>query len=68
MIVGVELRIGCRLFYQKRIDMSRTKKHPYTGAKRVSRACRNHGGCEWCRGNRTYKNKKREQESKAKED
>ena len=48
--------------------MSRTKKHPLTGGKRVSNKCRNHGEFEWCRGDRTYKNKKREQESKAKED
>lgn len=34
--------------------MSRTRKHPLTGAKRVSHQCRNHGECEWCRGNRTY--------------
>lgn len=34
--------------------MSRTRKHPLTGAKRYSHQCRNHGECEWCRGNRTY--------------
>ena len=47
--------------------MSRTKKHPYTGAKRVSKACRNHRDCPICKGNRTYKNTKREQQVKEKE-
>ena len=46
--------------------MSRTNKHPLTGAKRVSGNCRNHGECEWCRGDRTYKNKKRDKQSKMK--
>lgn len=32
----------------------------YQGAKAVEKSCRNHGGCEWCRGNRTHKNDKRE--------
>ena len=34
--------------------MSRTKRQRKTEAKSVSWHCRNHGGCEWCRGNRTY--------------
>lgn len=28
-------------------------------AKRVSRSCRNHGECPWCRGNRLHNNRKR---------
>lgn len=28
-------------------------------AKSVDRHCRNHGDCEWCKGNRLYKNNKR---------
>lgn len=31
---------------------------PYRGAKAIDRACRNHGSCEWCKGNRTNKNDK----------
>ena len=39
--------------------MSHTKKHPYTKAKAVSKHCRNSSGkCEYCKGNRTYKNDK----------
>lgn len=44
--------------------MSRTKKHPYTGAKRVSKSCRNHGSCEWCRGNRLHNTYKKEEQVK----
>jgi len=40
--------------------MSRTVKKSYTGAKRVSKQCRNNGTCSYCKGNRTYKNKKKE--------
>lgn len=34
--------------------MSRTYRHPFTGGKRFSHACANHGSCSWCRDNRTY--------------
>ena len=33
----------------------------YYGSKAIDRSCCNHGSCEWCRNNRLYKNKKREQ-------
>lgn len=29
--------------------------------KRVANGCRNHGPCEYCRGNRTHANRKREE-------
>ena len=32
-----------------------TKGQPY--CKAVDPACRNHGSCPWCYGNRTYKNR-----------
>jgi hypothetical protein len=44
--------------------MSRTKKHPYTGAKRVSKNCRNHGSCEWCRGNRLHNTERKQEQCK----
>lgn len=34
------------------------RKH-YRGAKAIDRTCRNHGRCEYCHGNRIYKNEKR---------
>ena len=54
----------------KAIEHGKEKRKPYTKAKSVSYRCRNHGGkthkdrnpwqCEWCLGNRLYKNKKAE--------
>ena len=41
--------------------MSRTRRHELTGGKKVSPSCRNHGDCPWCKGNRTY-NEKRDKE------
>lgn len=59
---------------KKAIDYHKEKRKPYRGGKAVSTHCRNHGGrkgrkrhpweCEYCLGNRTYKNKKREEKSK----
>lgn len=42
--------------------MSRTYKKPYTKSKRFDKSCRNHGGCPYCEGNRTYNARKREQQ------
>ncbi|NBH15609.1 hypothetical protein D3Z36_15965 [Lachnospiraceae bacterium] len=44
----------------KSITHGKERRKPYRGAKAIDRTCRNHGGCEWCRGNRTHKNDKRE--------
>lgn len=46
---------------EKAIEHGKEKRKPYKGAKAVDCSCRNHGTCEWCRGNRTNNtNKKRE--------
>lgn len=45
---------------EKAIKHGKEKRNPYVGAKAVDRTCRNHGSCEWCKGNRTYKNSKKE--------
>lgn len=56
------------LFYFKEASMqfrkpiwkkNKTYKRPYTRAKSVSYACRNHGFCDWCRGGRTFFDRKR---------
>jgi len=39
--------------------MSRTRKKPYTGAKRFDSTCRCHGGCSFCEGNRKHSSMKR---------
>ena len=48
----------------KAIKYGKEHRKPYgkgygNYAKSVDRSCRNHGGCSWCEGNRTYKYRKR---------
>ena len=54
----------------KAIQYGKEKRKPYQGSKAIDCTCRNHGSCAWCRDNRLYKNKKREQKmlDKLKED
>ena len=40
--------------------MSRSTKKPKTGAKAVAHSCGNNGSCEYCRGNRLHKHKRKE--------
>lgn len=40
--------------YPKRKDW----RKQYRGAKSIDKSCRNHGNCEWCRRNRTFRSKK----------
>lgn len=46
---------------EKAIKYGKEKRKQYYGSKRFDHTCRNHGSCKWCEGNRTFKNKKREQ-------
>lgn len=46
--------------FDKSIQSGKEHRKPYRGAKSVDSTCRNHGSCEWCHGNRTHKNDKRE--------
>lgn len=48
----------------KAIKYGKEHRKPYgkgygNYAKSVDRSCRNHGGCSWCEGNRTYKYRKK---------
>lgn len=45
----------------KAIKSGKEHRKPYRKAKAVDKMCRNHKGCPYCEGNRTYKNKKREE-------
>ena len=50
---------------EKAIEHGKEHRKPFgketgTYAKSIDYTCRNHGNCEWCLSNRTYKNKKRE--------
>ena len=48
------------MILDKSTQSGKEHRKPYRGAKAVDETCRNHGGCEWCHGNRTHKNDKRE--------
>ena len=54
--------------YDKAIAHGKSKRKPYRNAKAVSGQCRNHGGCSYCKGNRTYQRKKEEQRMEARLD
>ena len=45
----------------KAISHGKEHRRPYRGNKAVDYTCRNHGGCDWCKNNRMY-NEKRELE------
>lgn len=42
----------------KRIKQGREKRKPYRKSKAISRTCRNHGSCPYCRGNRLVGNRR----------
>lgn len=45
----------------KAIEHGKEKRKAYRGGKAIDATCRNHGSCEWCRGNREYSSRKREE-------
>lgn len=51
----------------KAIEHKKEHRKQYKGAKLVDSFCRNHGACPWCRENRQYKNLKRLEQAKSKE-
>ena len=52
----------------KAIKHKKEHRKPYKGAKLVDSFCRNHGSCSWCKENRLYKNTKRIDTAKLKEE
>lgn len=38
----------------KAIEHNKEYRKEYVGAKSIAKSCRNHGSCDWCRGNREY--------------
>tara|TARA_R110000868_G_scaffold61189_14_gene186087 strand:- start:2 stop:325 length:324 start_codon:yes stop_codon:yes gene_type:complete len=40
--------------------VSRTRKKAKTGGKAVDHSCRNNGTCDYCKGNRLHKHKRKE--------
>ena len=45
---------------EKAIASGQEYRKPYHGAKAVCFNCRNHGTCDYCKGNRLYGTRKRE--------
>ncbi|MBP7007069.1 MAG: hypothetical protein KBB16_03350 [Candidatus Pacebacteria bacterium] len=37
------------------------KRRAYTGSKAFDRSCRNHGSCDWCKGQRLYRVQKEQE-------
>ena len=44
----------------KSIEHGKEHRKEYRGGKAVDKRCRNHGGCDYCEGNRKYSRTKRE--------
>ena len=42
----------------KAIEYGKEHRKDYRGSKRIDKTCRNHGGCDYCKGNRLYSTKK----------
>lgn len=42
----------------KAIEHGKEKREKYRRGKAIDKSCRNHGGCDWCLGNRTHKYEK----------
>lgn len=45
---------------EKAIEHGKEKRKPYYGTKSFARSCRNHGGCDYCKGSRLHSSNKRE--------
>ena len=43
----------------KAIEHGKEHRKKYYGAKCFDRSCRNHGGCGYCKDNRTYADRRR---------
>lgn len=48
----------------KAIEHKKEHRKPYRGAKAIDPMCRNHKGCSWCEGNRTFNSRKKEEKYK----
>lgn len=43
----------------KAIKYGKEHRKSYKGGKTIDKTCRNHGSCNWCKGNRLFSNFKR---------
>lgn len=49
--------------FEKAILHGKEHRKPFRGAELVDKTCRNHGSCPYCKENRTFKNKRAEEDS-----
>lgn len=50
--------------FDKEYPNRKDKRKPYKDSRAVSAHCRNNGSCSWCKGNRNYSNKKKDDSNK----
>lgn len=50
----------------KAIEHGKEHRKKYSGSKAIDKTCRNHGGCDWCKGNRVHSSKVQEEIADAK--
>lgn len=48
----------------KSIEHGKEYRRQYRGAKACDRTCRNHGSCNWCKNDRTYRSNKLDEKIK----
>jgi hypothetical protein len=53
---------------EKAIEHGKEHRKPYRDSRVFFMSCRNHGGCEWCQGNRLYSSKKRAEAMRSREE
>ena len=51
----------------KAIEHGKEHRKQYRGSKAIDPSCRNHGDCDWCKGNRMYSSTKRKESMEARE-
>lgn len=47
----------------KAIEHGKEKRKPWMDSRAIAKSCRNHGTCEFCKGNRLYKRRKLEEKA-----
>lgn len=49
--------------FEKAILHGKEHRKPFRGAELADKTCRNHGSCPYCKENRTFKNKRAEEDN-----
>ena len=45
--------------FYKNYPNRKDRRGPYYDTRQFDAGCKNHGSCDWCKGNRTHKNARR---------